>query len=113
MKNYENEGKKIYDTTTGDIETLVLIDRNVDLITPLCTQLTYNGLVDEIFEIKNGIIKVDPAVLNKESDKPIQVVLNSADTIFKEIRDLNFNVLKNLLSDRVTKFKKIIDVRML
>ena len=82
----------------------------VDLITPLCTQLTYNGLVDEIFEIKNNIIKVDPGVLNKDNDKPMQVSLNSADTIFKEIRDLNFNVLKNLLSERVTKFKKIIDV---
>ena len=36
------------------IDSLVLIDRNVDMITPLCTQLTYEGLIDEIFGIHNS-----------------------------------------------------------
>ena len=35
------------------ISTLILIDRNVDLMTPLSTQLTYEGLIDEIYGIKN------------------------------------------------------------
>ena len=35
------------------ISTLILIDRNVDLMTPLSTQLTYEGLIDEIYNIKN------------------------------------------------------------
>lgn len=35
------------------IDQLVIIDRNVDLFTPLCTQLTYQGLIDEIFGIKH------------------------------------------------------------
>lgn len=35
------------------IDQLVIIDRNVDLYTPLCTQLTYQGLIDEIFGIKH------------------------------------------------------------
>lgn len=35
-------------------DTLLLLDRNVDLLTPLATQLTYEGLIDEIYGIHNG-----------------------------------------------------------
>lgn len=35
-------------------DTLLLLDRNVDLLTPLATQLTYEGLIDEIYGITNG-----------------------------------------------------------
>lgn len=31
-----------------EIDTLVLIDRQVDMITPMCSQLTYEGLLDEV-----------------------------------------------------------------
>lgn len=36
------------------IESLVIIDREADFITPLMTQLTYEGLIDEKFGIKNS-----------------------------------------------------------
>ena len=36
------------------IDSLVLIDRNVDLLTPLLTQLTYEGLIDERMTIENS-----------------------------------------------------------
>lgn len=35
------------------IDSLIILDRHVDMITPLLTQLTYEGLVDEILGIKN------------------------------------------------------------
>ena len=35
------------------IDALVLLDRSVDLLTPLSTQLTYEGLIDEVFGIKH------------------------------------------------------------
>lgn len=35
-------------------DTLLLLDRNVDLLTPLATQLTYEGLIDEIYGIQNS-----------------------------------------------------------
>lgn len=38
-------------------DTLLLLDRNVDLLTPLATQLTYEGLIDEIYGITNGQTK--------------------------------------------------------
>ena len=40
------------------IDAIVLLDREVDTITPFCTQLTYEGLTDEILGIKNGVVTI-------------------------------------------------------
>ena len=37
------------------IDNLILIDRSVDFITPMMTQLTYEGLVDENIGIKYSL----------------------------------------------------------
>ena len=34
------------------IDAIILLDRSVDFLTPLCTQLTYEGLIDEVYKIK-------------------------------------------------------------
>jgi len=36
------------------IDAIILLDRSVDLLTPLSTQLTYEGLIDEIYGIKHS-----------------------------------------------------------
>ena len=38
--------------TTPQIDAIVLLDRSVDLVSVLSTQLTYEGLIDEVFGIK-------------------------------------------------------------
>jgi Proteins involved in synaptic transmission and general secretion, Sec1 family len=38
------------------VDSLVILDRRVDMITPLLTQLTYEGLIDELIGIKNGML---------------------------------------------------------
>ena len=45
---------KIGSADEPEIEMLILLDRQVDCVTPLCTQLTYAGLVDEMFGIDHG-----------------------------------------------------------
>lgn len=39
-------------------ESLIILDREADFITPLLTQLTYEGLIDEKYGIKNSNILV-------------------------------------------------------
>ena len=39
----------------------MLLDREVDCVTPMCTQLTFEGLVDETLGIKNGSVTLDAA----------------------------------------------------
>lgn len=34
-----------------EFDSLILIDREVDLITPMCSQLTFEGLIDEVYSI--------------------------------------------------------------
>jgi len=36
-------------------ESLIILDREADFITPLLTQLTYEGLIDEKYGIKNSM----------------------------------------------------------
>lgn len=40
------------------IDNLVLLDRSVDLLTPIATQLTYEGLIDHFFGIENSKKKI-------------------------------------------------------
>lgn len=50
----EEEDTKTNNTQAPAIEHLLLLDRSVDLLSPLITQLTYEGLIDEIFGIHNS-----------------------------------------------------------
>ena len=43
----------------SEIDCLIMIDRNVDLISPFCVNQTYEGLLDENFGIKTCTISVD------------------------------------------------------
>jgi hypothetical protein len=54
----------------GQIDSMVILDRQVDMVTPLCTQLTYEGLIDEIIGIKNSFVEVDPALTNPVPPTP-------------------------------------------
>lgn len=50
----EEDDGKFNNSQLAPIEHLLLLDRSIDLLTPLVTQLTYEGLIDEIFGIKNS-----------------------------------------------------------
>ena len=40
-------------SSSQKIDSLIILDRKVDMITPMLTQLTYAGLIDELMGIKN------------------------------------------------------------
>ncbi|CAB4300881.1 unnamed protein product [Prunus armeniaca] len=82
------------DMVVPEINTLILLDREVDMVTPMCSQLTYEGLLDEFLHINNGAVELDASVMGVQQEgKKIKVPLNSSDKLFKEIRDLNFEVV--------------------
>ena len=49
----------------GKIDTLVLLDREVDLISTLISPLTYEGLLDEIVGIENGRYRIYTSFMQK------------------------------------------------
>ncbi|PKA62742.1 Vacuolar protein sorting-associated protein 33 like [Apostasia shenzhenica] len=95
------------DMGTPEINTLILIDREVDMVTPMCFQLTYEGLLDEIVQVNNGAVEVDASVIGTQQDgKKIKIPLNSSDKLYKEIRDLHFEEVVQVLRERATSMQK-------
>ncbi|KAE9464544.1 hypothetical protein C3L33_03538, partial [Rhododendron williamsianum] len=103
------------DMGVPEINTLILLDREVDMVTPMCSQLTYEGLLDEPFSIadmqflrvNNGAVELDSSVMGAQQEgKKIKVPLNSSDKLFKEIRDLNFEVVVQVLRQKATSMKQ-------
>jgi hypothetical protein len=92
---------------TPQIDQILLFDRSVDLLTPLMTQMTYEGLLDEIFGINHTTIKLPPEkfVQQNKSDgqsseqvvepptEPKQFYLNSSEELFVKLRDINFKAV--------------------
>eukprot|EP00093_Oithona_nana_P009395 09395.XXX_361247_360693_1 [CDS] Oithona nana genome sequencing. len=48
-------------------DTMIILDRQVDMITPLLTQLTYEGLIDELFGIRNSVVKLPADKFSSEA----------------------------------------------
>ncbi|KEH43488.1 vacuolar protein-sorting-associated protein 33 homolog isoform X1 [Medicago truncatula] len=95
------------DMAVPEINTVILLDREVDMVTPLCSQLTYEGLIDEFLHINNGSVEIDASVLGLQQEgKKTKVPLNSSDKLFKEIRDLNFEVVVQILRQKATSMKQ-------
>ncbi|XP_039038235.1 vacuolar protein-sorting-associated protein 33 homolog [Hibiscus syriacus] len=95
------------DMALSEINTLILIDREVDMVTPMCSQLTYEGLLDEFLRINNGSVELDSTIMGVQQEgKKMKVPLNSSDKLFKEIRDLNFEVVVQVLKQKATSMKE-------
>ncbi|KAL6179372.1 hypothetical protein ACLB2K_050887 [Fragaria x ananassa] len=95
------------DMVVPEINTVILLDREVDMVTPMCTQLTYEGIVDEFLRINNGSVEVNPSVMDvKQEGQKMKVPLNSSDKLFKEIRDLHFEVVVQILRQKATSMKQ-------
>ena len=87
------------DNIDTQIDALILIDRTVDLITPLCSQRTYEGVLHEAFGIKLGKTTIPANFTGRSVDAPsakvldlMEIPLNSTDLLYAEIRDLNIEV---------------------
>lgn len=82
------------------------------MITPLCSQLTYEGLVDELYGISNNLIELPEQVAPLQANgKPVKVELNSGDKLYSEIRDMNFSRVGLLLSSRAKSLSREYDER--
>lgn len=93
----------------AEIGQVFLIDRDVDFVTPLCSQVVYEGLVDDIFRIKCGCVEFGPDVTS--SDKSVKVMLNSQDKVFNEIRNEHFSNVFGFLSQKARNLQTAYDKR--
>lgn len=93
------------------IDQLIILDRSIDALSALATQLTYEGLIDEFYGINNTSVTfpADKFVTSggsedvnfsrlPSSDEKKQIILNSKEELYAEIRDKNFNAVGPVLS---------------
>lgn len=109
------ETTKLGLTPSTTIESLIVIDREVDFATPLLTQLTYEGLIDEVIGIYHNQADVDSTIVGavpqpttQSSSKTVgvpptqgktrKIVLDSSDKLYEQLRDANFAIVGNLLN---------------
>lgn len=117
--NKEAQGSSVKGASTSCIDQLLLLDRAIDFTSVMCTQLTYEGLIDEIYGIKSGTATfpghkfVSPDDPNPEvaANEKERVILNSGEELYAEIRDCTFNSLGAALSKIARVIKTQLDER--
>jgi len=84
-------------------DTIVVLDRQVDLVSLLMTQLTYEGLIDEFCGIHQTKVKLPEESSSDSSPKAsgTSKVLNSSDDLFVDLRDKHFQSVAPILQKRV------------
>jgi len=93
---------------SASIDSLIIVDREVDFPTVLLTQLTYEGLIDEVFHITANQIEVDSSVVgagpqpgqtgSASTSMKRKILIDSKDTLYNDLGDANFAVVGNLLN---------------
>jgi hypothetical protein len=73
------------------IQTVVLFDRSVDLITPFCSQMCYEGLLDEYFNIEGGRMKIPKSETTETTGKQYEHIslCTKDDMIMEGIRAMH------------------------
>ncbi|NXJ15065.1 VP33B protein, partial [Odontophorus gujanensis] len=97
-RDLEEESENDGQGRKPEIGNIFLMDRDMDYVTALCSQVVYEGLVDDTFRIKCGNVDFGPEVTS--SDKSIKVLLNAQDKIFSQIRNEHFSSVFGLLSQK-------------
>lgn len=110
-----SEADKIGPSPSTTIESVIIIDREVDFVTPLLTQLTYEGLIDEVFGIQNNQTDVDSTIVGVPAQatapgtsaaapasngqtRKRKIQLDGSDSLFAQLRDANFAIVGGLLN---------------
>ena len=81
---------------------LVLLDRSLDLVTPLISQSGYEGLVAELHGIQYGIIKYS----DSQQNSAFYFLSSENDRIISKIRQFNFSEEENYLKEELVKLQE-------
>ncbi|KAG6013997.1 hypothetical protein E4U54_005999, partial [Claviceps lovelessii] len=124
MRQEHLAGEDTGDSSTAGLspsttnESIIIIDREVDFVTPLLTQLTYEGLIDEVFEIQNNQTKVDTTIVGgaparsgaaaaTTQGRKETVLLDSSDKLYDQLRDANFAVVGGMLNKVARRLQQV------
>lgn len=111
----------------GDVSALIVIDRKVDMVTPMVTPLTYEGLLDDLVGIDCGFLNVNVDIINPPEDneeavgenassgggspdkkkkaahdnnKIVSLAVNGSDSLYAEVRDQHVEKFGSFLQNQ-------------
>jgi hypothetical protein len=114
-------GKRLYDLLKKDEEKIhfhndneilgsIFIDREIDFITLFCSQASYEGMIDENFNINLNSIKVPPKLLEKDVKKDLlKLDLSHSNKLYTMIKNYSFSKIRVFLPNRLLQHSKIIE----
>jgi len=108
------------------IQALLVIDRKIDLVTPMLTPLTYEGLVDDVLQIQvGGCVSVKKSIVEPDDDDggeqqqhptmrsspsdhdpTVLVHLNDSDPLYTEVRDRHVETFGSFLQNQAKALKE-------
>uniref|UniRef100_A0A9I9E7T8 Uncharacterized protein n=1 Tax=Cucumis melo TaxID=3656 RepID=A0A9I9E7T8_CUCME len=105
-----------------EINTLILIDRKVEMVTPMCSQLTYEELVDEVVKenqiLRKGVNAYPSTRLisDSEDENETNVAIDESQTLDKKdnldedlIECLNIlNIMEDVYGEAYSKMLKLL-----
>ena len=91
-----------------------IFDRVNDMITPLCSNFIYEGLIDEFFNINLNSTKIPLNILGKKlseknKDDKTKLDLSKNEKFYTKIKDYNFNKVKLFLNNRLKEHNKMLE----
>lgn len=102
-----NKEEKVFDSE-NEILASFFIDRQSDIITPMASVNTYEGLIDEHIGISLNTLKRTTGLIENDKDK----ILNSKNEFYEKIRDLNFGYVRNFLPQKLESLRNIMKEAM-
>ena len=98
---------------------MVLVDRAVDLVSPLPTQLTYEGLIDELLGVSCSKVRWQECLQRElhcitlprfgEAEKQKTVTLNSCEALHRDLRGLNWSAVGGRLRQQAEHIQEMTD----
>ena len=106
------------------IQALIVIDRKIDLVTPMLTPLTYEGLIDDVLQIQvGGCVSVPRSLLEPNDDDKLEppqpqlardslmgptvlLPLNDSDPLYSEVRDRHVETFGSFLQNQAKALKE-------
>uniref|UniRef100_A0A6G3ME17 Vacuolar protein sorting-associated protein 33A (Trinotate prediction) n=1 Tax=Henneguya salminicola TaxID=69463 RepID=A0A6G3ME17_HENSL len=93
----------------SQISTLIIIDRSCDLMTPLLTELTYEGLLRSTFDISACKLTLPSSEDQDKKQENRSLLLNSSSEFYASLRYLMFHEAIKNIRQSATKFKEEFD----
>lgn len=104
---------------SSEIDGMIMFDRDVDLISPFCINQTYEGLLDEFFDIKTCSITVDNEIvypdesvrkeLSLQPNEKTDFLLTNEDVMYADIRNKHFNRAGPILNKQIADIQRMME----